>query len=489
MKEDMGLQLMKLRKYDAFFEAGHQVSYFDFSGLEVTTYNENTFKQIPWAKTLFIITTPSALYIFNSITEQVTLQHKFEELLPEEATVMFDIQGRKVGLVITGHTQLFEYDNETLKHQCVHKVGLPPPSPFNPRVRYRREFPWLLSGDNLISVDSEGEIEWRSLKDNEQVTLLRVGLDYNNFEFAASKVEPVLYACETIQYHHIYRVWQIDCTLQSDPPLTLLYKKSLGAYFENCSDDTQNFNIVENEHGRILQVPQLGAGDRAFNAYDLDRGRMIANLHFDDGYLDHEQIQFNTGAPSCCLTIDDTLVIRDVRKDYEDESDDAAPESEEEMQVAYNHDSIEDYAFYSRVFKFGLYQMAEQWLNDDILTFKIWKRSATNKRITSRVFFSIAQRRVIGTIDDQIVELFMNGNQIIAFHSSGSIYRITLHPSYKTSWDDTVDEDDVLCEDMLAGTKKRKREGRYHRFDSYEEDFEPPSRKRLRSSLAEEIKK
>ncbi len=284
-------------------------------------------------------------------------------------------------------------------------------------------------------------------------------------EMVLSTVEPVIYLAESVQYRYVYRIWRIDGTLRSEETKTLLYERSFDAEVENCCDGVDGLSIVENESGRILQVPQLGTGDCSFSAYDLERGRMIATLLFNaDVCVKYRMMQFNPAAPYCCLEADGTLVIRDVKADYaskkqnQDDGDSSVEcESNKEMMIDYDRKDPTDSACYSRVFDYGLdYPNNWQWLNDDILTFKIRKRSPSNKRITSRVFFSVAKMRVIGTIDDQIVELFMNGNHITAFHSSGSVYRITLHPSYKSQVDDKhFDEDRLLRENMCL---KRKRE-------------------------------
>ena len=133
--------------------------------------------------------------------------------------------------------------------------------------------------------------------------------------------------------------------------------------------------------------------------------------------------------------------------DLEADSHDDIEESER------NRDEVEmlDYqycdplvgSYYFKRFEYGLYYGSCQWLNNDILTFKIYNRSPSNKRVTCQMFFSIAQHRIIGAIDDKIVELFMHGNQIDAFTISGGIYRIILAPLYATQQNQR-DEDLIL---------------------------------------------
>jgi len=124
--------------------------------------------------------------------------------------------------------------------------------------------------------------------------------DREGFAVVASKFQPIIYVSETIHEEDIYRVWKIDCTLQNDKPKQELYHRSLDANFENCGDGVDGFNIVENEHGRILQIPLLGTGDCGFNAYDINADKVIANLHFSSEF-DYRSIQYNPGTSFYCF--------------------------------------------------------------------------------------------------------------------------------------------------------------------------------------------
>ncbi len=84
----MNIQMARLCKFDTLIEEGHQVSFFDLSSLGVCAFNEDTFKQIPWNRTQFILTSSTAIYLFDSLSGRATEQFKFEEII---SSVLFDI--------------------------------------------------------------------------------------------------------------------------------------------------------------------------------------------------------------------------------------------------------------------------------------------------------------------------------------------------------------------------------------------------------------
>jgi hypothetical protein len=121
--------------------------------------------------------------------------------------------------------------------------------------------------------------------------------------------------------------------------------------------------------------------------------------------------------------------------DYEDEKvleqEDEGEEEEEDYRRRYD-DEEENKAVDGAYFKIQRTWdecTRGEWLNKDLLSIKAYL-GRHNIEHPRQIFFSIAKRAVIGWIDDNIDEVFMSGNQIVAFNKRGDLYRVTLDEEY-----------------------------------------------------------
>ncbi len=127
-------------------------------------------------------------------------------------------------------------------------------------------------------------------------------------------------------------------------------------------------------------------------------------------------------------------------------------------------------------FKFNSKTEGSKWLNKDLFAVKTLdkvnkkvepeplpskaRRGSKRGRLQSRVkvepevaetksrlaFFSIAKRGIIGSIDDDINEVFIADNTIIAFTAADDIYRVILDMDFQDKDKDEKNEDENVAD-------------------------------------------
>lgn len=125
----------------------------------------------------------------------------------------------------------------------------------------------------------------------------QIDLTFYGVYVVASEVEPVLFVSETDNdTAEFYTIHVVDCTLQSTEPMTKLYSANLDIEYENCGDGVNGLELIETEHGRMLNIYQLGTCDRAYDAYDICTDRIVDWLHFDYSWRGYRSIRYNPGS-------------------------------------------------------------------------------------------------------------------------------------------------------------------------------------------------
>jgi ribosomal protein L12E/L44/L45/RPP1/RPP2 len=159
------------------------------------------------------------------------------------------------------------------------------------------------------------------------------------------------------------------------------------------------------------------------------------------------------------------IAIRESGKSHADntaqDDEKAKSDDEDEQEEDQDEEEEEDYDPTKGAY-FTLKSDGQQngiWLNKDIFTVRT---RDTKSKLPRQVFFSIAKRDVIGWIDDDIDEVFMSGNKIVAFTQSGDLYRVTLDEEEEVE-DDQDEEKKVDTEDVpekkddTSGVNNKKR--------------------------------
>jgi hypothetical protein len=434
LKEDAKDQIARLQKFDTLVDSGHQVSFFWISSLlDGASVEVNSKHQLPWSRHLFVIVyNDASVALVDSLLGKSISSVNFEEMKSIDE-VFFDIKNHKIGFVNkkAGMVKLYSTENNELQFSADFTCDKFKSSNIIPQIY----------GDYII-VKDYSKLAWYSLSSGKEVKEITLPGDDGVF-LAVSVIEPVIYVSATLEDSYVIR--KVDCTLQSDKPMQRVYSASLGIDMDNCGDGVDGLKLIETEHGRMLNVYLLGTGDRAYHAYDLDDKSITESLHFDE-FWGYKSIRYNPGSRFYSLrNQSDVLAIMETDKQYEDEKcdveikkkkkkedeDEEEDEDEDEERCA---DPTE-----GAYFKFNSKVQSRKWLNNDLFTVK--SLGADDK--TRQVFFSIAKRGIIGSIEDAISDVFMAGNQIVAFTPAGDFYRITLDMTQFEADDETNEEDEA----------------------------------------------
>jgi hypothetical protein len=154
-----------------------------------------------------------------------------------------------------------------------------------------------MSGDYVIVKKDYSLLAWYSLSTNEEIKVLILP-DTDGVYLAASIVRPEIYVSATEE--NVYVIRKIDCTLQTDEPMTRVYSSKLKIHWDNCGDGVGGLRLIETEQGRLLHVYLLGTGNRAFDAYDIATDEIVESIRFDE-FWDYESIRYNPGTKFYCL--------------------------------------------------------------------------------------------------------------------------------------------------------------------------------------------
>lgn len=165
----------------------------------------------------------------------------------------------------------------------------------------------------------------------------------------------------------------------------------------------------------------------------------------------------------------------DAKQEYEDERCYTGQKRAEfNDENDYNEDEDEDEGedpTEGAYFKFECNVKCSKWLNKDIITVK-----STINGHSRQLFFSIAKRGTIGSINDDIDEVLIAGNIVTAFTPQGDFYHIKLTCSSEIEGQEKNEGDVRIEQRDQPANKKRKLSERDNDEDSYEE--ESPTKKR-----------
>lgn len=123
--------------------------------------------------------------------------------------------------------------------------------------------------------------------------------------------------------------------------------------------------------------------------------------------------------------------------------------------------------------------LRRKWLNKDILAINA-AFDQGEQQVKRQLFFSISKRAVIGWIEDVIAEVFISGNQIVAFKENGDFYRVTLAanvPSESTKEVQEKEPEDVSADKQKELNGSNKKRTLSEMEDDQSEAQQPPTKK------------
>jgi hypothetical protein len=486
LKQSAKDQVAQLQVFDTLVDNGHRVSFFP---LQVDAVKANSKYQLPWARHLILIlygNTSAFIFDMKSGKESTKMNERKLRDMKSIDTVYFDVKNRKIGFVnsLTGKMKMFVHENNEIMYEADFTCDALKSDEHERKHRPDRVMKQIY-GDYVIVKKDYSLLAWYSLSTNEEIKVLILP-DTDGVYLAASIVRPEIYVSATEE--NVYVIRKIDCTLQTDEPMTRVYSSKLKIHWDNCGDGVGGLRLIETEQGRLLHVYLLGTGNRAFDAYDIATDEIVESIRFDE-FWDYKSIRYNPGTKFYCLKSGYVFAVKESDIDYEDEKvlEQEDKEEEEEKDYRRRYDEEENEAVDGAYFKIQRTWdecTRGEWLNKDLLSIKAYL-GRHNIEHPRQIFFSIAKRDVIGWLEDDIAEVFMSGTHILAFTPCGDFYRISLdltdcEPKSDDSKKDETKEmpetKDSSAKDQ--GNSKKRKASEMDSDGQAEEKLESPTKKR-----------